>query len=193
MPSRSLHHWLTDRAGALDEIEGAHRSVGGTGPGRRYATQQINQAYVVLLASQFQAFCRDLHSECADYLVAPVADPDLRRMLLDNLILNRKLDRGNPNPGNLGADFGRFDLPFWPQVDAHRTQNPQRQLALEELNAWRNAIAHQDFAPIMLRAGRPVLHLAQVQAWRKACDGLAQSFDDVLGVHIQNLTGTLPW
>ena len=193
MPSRSLHHWLTDRAGALDEIEGAHRSVGGTGPGRRYATQQINQAFAVLLSSQFQAFCRDLHGECADYFVMPMADPTLRQMLRANLVLNRKLDRGNPNPGNIGADFSRFDLVFWPRVDAHRAQNSQRRSALEELNAWRNAIAHQDFAPAMLRAGRPVLQLAQVQTWRKACDGLAQSFDEVLAAHIQNLTGILPW
>ena len=46
MPSVSYDRWLIDRASALGEIEQAHRSVGGTGPGRRYATQQINQAYV---------------------------------------------------------------------------------------------------------------------------------------------------
>ena len=71
MSSVALHHWLTARASALDEIEQAHRSVGGTGRGRRYATQQINQAYAVLLSSQFQGFCRNLHEECADYLVMP--------------------------------------------------------------------------------------------------------------------------
>jgi len=42
MPSQSLEFWLKVRSRALDEIEQAHRSVGGTGPGRRYATQQIN-------------------------------------------------------------------------------------------------------------------------------------------------------
>jgi hypothetical protein len=35
--------------------------------------------------------------------------------------------------------------------------------------------------------------LAQVQAWRKACDGLARSFEDVLGGHLQRLTGIVPW
>lgn len=193
MPSVSLHHWLTDRTSALDEIEHAHRSVGGTGPGRRYATQQINQAYAVLLSSQFQGFCRDLHEECASSLVKAVADPVVRKLALASLLLNRKLDRGNPSPGNIGADFGRFELPFWPRVDAFRAPNPQRRAALEELNVWRNAIAHQDFVPAMLRAGRPVLHLAQVQTWRKACDGLARSFDDVLGAHLQTVTGTSPW
>src|SRR5262249_27331696 len=28
--------------------------------------------------------------------------------LRNSLVDNRKLDRGNPNPGNIGADFGRF-------------------------------------------------------------------------------------
>ena len=122
-----------------------------------------------------------------------MTDPTLRKLLLAGLILNRNLDRGNPSPCNLGADFGRFDLPFWPRVDAHRAPNPQRRAALEELNEWRNAIAHQDFVPAMLRAGRPILQLAQVQTWRKACDGLAWSFDDVLRAHLQTVTGTSPW
>src|SRR5579884_2178893 len=64
VPSAAFQEWSTVRAASLDEVENAHRSVGGTGPGRRYATQQINQAYAVLLSSQFQAFCRDLHTEC---------------------------------------------------------------------------------------------------------------------------------
>jgi hypothetical protein len=78
-------------------------------------------------------------------------------------------------------------------VDAHRPANPSRRILLEELNEWRNAIAHQDFAPAMLRSGRPVLQLAQVQGLRKACDGLAQSFDEVMSAHIQVKTGTAPW
>ena len=193
MPSAALHDWSTGRATALDEIEDAHRAVGGSGPGRRYATQQINQAYTVLLSSQFQAFCRDLHMECAFCLVAAVASQDLRVMYRLALVLGRKLDRGNPSPGNLGSDFNRFGLPFWPLVDAYRPQNSRRRALLEELNDWRNAIAHQDFAPAMLRDGRPTLQLGQVQGWRKACEGLARSFDGVLQAYISGKTGTIPW
>jgi hypothetical protein len=193
MPSLSLALWSADRSSALDEIEHAHRSVGGSGPGRRYATQQINQAYAMLLSSQFQGFCRDLHTECINHLIHPVTVPDLQVMVYSSLILNRKIDRGNPNPATLGADFNRFSLHFWPAVEVHRPQNAQRKAFLEELNDWRNAIAHQDFTPVMLRGGRPILRLSQVQAWRKACDGLARSFDEVLCVHLQGLTGTTPW
>jgi hypothetical protein len=193
MPSLSLQRWFAERAVALDNIESAHRSVRGSGPGARAATLQINQAYTVLLSGQFQGFCRDLHSECADLFVLPVADPDLRDMLRDNLTFGRKIDRGNPNPGNLGSDFERFNLSFWTLVEAHRPQNLARKVALVEMNDWRNAIAHHDFTAAMLKAGRPQLTWAQVQAWRKACDGLARSFDDVLRNHLQTLTGAVPW
>ncbi|HQU43183.1 MAG TPA: hypothetical protein PK867_10240, partial [Pirellulales bacterium] len=86
-----------ERRIALDELEAAHRSVGGTGRGRRYATQQINQAYAALLSSQFQGFCRDLHRECADYLVQSLTGV-LARAFGALLGENRKLDRGNPTP-----------------------------------------------------------------------------------------------
>src|SRR3981081_1801015 len=103
MPSLSLQRWFAERAIALADIESAHRWVRGSGSGARAATNQSNQAYTVLLSAQFQSFCRDLHSECADHFVSPVADLDLREMLRDNLLFGRKIDRGNPNPGNLGS------------------------------------------------------------------------------------------
>ena len=51
MPSVSLRRWNADRAATLGEIEDAHHSVGGDRRGRRYATQQIKHAFVVLLSS----------------------------------------------------------------------------------------------------------------------------------------------
>jgi hypothetical protein len=192
MPSLSLQHWLTARAAALDEIESAHQLIGGTGPGRRYATQQINQAYAVLLASQFQGFCRDLHTECTDHLVRAVAPASLQPILRLEFELHRRLDVGNPNPGNIGADYNRLGLNFWGRVEAEHARNPSRKAALEALNAWRNAIAHQDFDPARL-GGRTTLHLHEVRAWRSACDGLARSFDTVMGAHLRTATGAAPW
>jgi hypothetical protein len=147
----------------------------------------------VQLSAQFQGFCRDFHSECADYLVAPVANTVLREMLRDNLVFGRKIDRGNPNPGNIGSDFNRFRLAFWPLVDARHAENPTRRVALDELCEWRNAIAHQDFTASMMRAGQPHLTLAQVRVWRKACDGLVRGFDQVMRDHVRTLTGSNPW
>lgn len=75
MPSYSYRLWRTKRTRSLDEIAQAHAVIGGPARGRRFATQQLNRAYAVLLASQFQGFCRDLHSECVDHVLSVVAAP----------------------------------------------------------------------------------------------------------------------
>ena len=56
MPSRAYRQWQHVRARDLDQLESAHTLLGGSARGRRYTTQQINRAYAVLLASQFQGF-----------------------------------------------------------------------------------------------------------------------------------------
>src|SRR5262245_38651288 len=183
MPSHAIHVWDKIRVVALDEIENAHRSVGGSGPGRRYATQQINQAYAVLLSSQFQGFCRDLHRECIDHLVRVVIPIPLASLFRPGLARDRKLDRGNPNPGNIGSDFNRFGIDFWAEVSAADPRAGQRRSLLTELNEWRNAIAHQDFDPSKL-GGTTTLRLSQVRNWRAACQGLAVSFDSVMRVQL---------
>ncbi len=193
MPSVALQNWSGGRATALDELEHAHRSVGGARPGRRYLTQHINQAYAVLLSAHFQGFCRDLHDECVYHLVAPVVPGVLLATYRSNLLFGRKLDTGNPNAGNIGADFNRLGVAFWPAVDADSPRNPARRCALDTLNQWRNAIAHNDFAPHMYKGKRLTLHLAQVQDWRRACDGLARSFDNVLRAHVHAAAGAAPW
>ncbi len=57
MPSNSLLRWRESQRSKLDEIMEAHRAVGGAGRWRRYATEQVNHAYAMLLSSQFQGFC----------------------------------------------------------------------------------------------------------------------------------------
>ena len=131
MASKSLHTWKTVRQAALDELEAAHRGIGGTGRGRRYATQQINQAYAMLLSSQFQGYCRDLHSECAAFFVQSVPVVDVQKALLNILLENRKLDKGNPSSGNIGADYNRFGLLFWDAVKNLDQRNQGRRSRLE--------------------------------------------------------------
>src|SRR5437762_13428273 len=108
MPSISFRTWSTTRAPQLDEIENAHRSVGGSGRGRRYATQQINQAYAMLLSSQFQGFCRDLHTECVHHLVGVVVPISLQIPLRGECKWNSKLDKGNAKSGHMGRELNRL-------------------------------------------------------------------------------------
>ena len=184
--------WTTRRDRALNQIARAHAAVGGKGRGRRYATEQINHAYAVLVASQFQGFCRDLHSECARYLAAAINIPDLREIVRAELVWNRQLDRGNATPASIGSDFGRLGIDFWIEVDAYDPSCVRRRNLLTELNAWRNAVAHQDFNPAHL-AGTVTLRLSAVQLWRRACNGLAGAFDEVMRRHLQTVTGASPW
>ena len=168
MPSRSLENWRTKRTNELDEIETAHTAIRGSGRGRRYATQQVNHAYVVLLSSQFQGFCRDLHSECVDHLLQIIQPASLQSVLSAEFLLHRTLDRGNPTPSNLGADFNRLGLEFWSDVNRISRRNERRQKYLEELNNWRNAIAHHDFDPAKL-GGRKTLTLEIESVGSGAC------------------------
>jgi hypothetical protein len=188
MSSHALQGWLTVRKQALDEIENAHRKVGGPRRGRRHATRQLNYAYAVLLSAQFQGFCRELHDECVRLLVQWITPIGLRAPFGKALLQARKLDTGNPNPGNLGADFGRFGLEFWNEVNQLDVRNPGRCNELLELTQWRNAIAHQD--PDFL--AQETLHFDDVRAWRRVCENLAFCFDEVMQSHIESITGASP-
>ena len=193
MPSISYGEWRSSRAKALDEIASGHAAVSGTRRGRRFNTQQFNQAYAVLLAAQFQGFCRDLHSECVGHLVRSIPSPPVVQLLVrDEFTRDRKLDRGNAQPSSLGADFGRLGINFRNAVTTYDPRNAARMQLLEELNHWRNAIAHQDFDPAKL-GGTTILRLEQVRGWRVACERLAHAFDEVMRLHMEALTASSPW
>lgn len=195
MPSQSLIRWQRDARAELDDIADAHTALGGSGHARRVATVQINHAYAVLLSSQFQRFCRDLHSEASEQLCAALpawSGPILRARLAEA----RKLDTGNPNPGNIGSDFRRLGFDLWPLMRARSARIDGRKARLEQLNRWRNAIAHQDFSDttgLDLGSGRTDLWLADVRAWRAACDGLAETLDAVVHDALLRLAGRPPW
>jgi hypothetical protein len=192
MPSRALTIWQVDARRALDEIESAHLAVGGTGRGRRFAMQQINQAYVVLLSSWFQRFCRALHTECVEHLIGAPQYAAIRLIVYNSLVEGRKLNWGNANAGNIGSDYSRLGLDLWSKVHAVSPRAEQRQRKLEQLNLWRNAVAHQDFNKPRL-GGRTELTLSEVREWRRACNALALDFDRVARAYLISITGQAPW
>lgn len=188
--SASLQRWLHHRIVELDRIEAAHRAVGGSKRGRRWATGHINQAYVVLLSSHFQGFCRDLHSECIDRLARSITPTALQGTLRSELFFARKLDRGNPTPGNIGSDFNRLGVSFWPEMRRRNVLNRTRQSRLDQLSRWRNAVAHQDF-PLTLTPH--FVTMRTIRSWRRACDALAHSSDTVMRDYLTEVTGLEPW
>lgn len=191
MPSAAYESWKTTRAAALDEVEAAHAAVGGTGPGRRHATRQLNRAYILLLAAEFQGFCRKLHDECAA-IIASASPAGVRELVLENLGFGRQLDRGNATPGSLGADFGWLGIKFWPELVRRDKKAVVWQRQLDELNGWRNAIAHDNFNPP--RPGDTIgLRLDRVRRYRRACRRLARAFDSLLFDHLSARLGRSPW
>lgn len=189
--SISLRTWKAERLPALRELDAARQGLAGAQRGRRFARRQLHESYVVLLASHFQGFCRDLHDECVASFVQPVPEGVLRNAFRAALVLGRKLDSGNANPGNIGSDFGRFDLEFWDAVYNLDARNRTRRDEVGDMNAWRNAIAHQNFDPAKL--GGAALRLPLLREWRIACDQLAAGFDAVMRSHLMAVNGTAPW
>lgn len=192
MPSASYRRWAGPRSRTLDEIEQAHATVSGSGPGWRQLARQINNAYAVLLAAEFQVFCRDIHEECVRHIVNSITPRESRVVIEQEFMRNRSLDRGNASPSTLGVDFGRLDLQFWPAMDTQDRRSRERRSRLESLNTWRNAIVHQDFDRAT-PGGARFLSLRRVRLWRATCGGLARSMDRVLRAHVQSVVLTAPW
>lgn len=194
MTSNALTMWNHESLPKLEEIEKAHQAIGGTGPGRRSETQQLNFAMALLLSAEFQGYCRELHDECVQFIATEVGGPG-GAILRSELVKSRKVDSGNPNPGNLGADFGRFGIEFWPEVRKLDRRNQARQDGLEQLNQWRNAISHHQFDPpkLGLASGNISLQLATVRRWRDACNQLSIHFDLAIKNYLTTQFGKSPW
>lgn len=190
--SRALDNWDSQQIARLAELEAAHAAVGGTKPGRRYSTTQINHALVVAIAAEFQAFCRNLHSEAVGVLAAQIEDEDLSAIVASGMTGNRALDRSNANEDAISKDFERVGLDIWGEAVAAHRLTARRKANLRQLLAWRNAVAHQDFDPIKL-GGRTETTLRHAKGWLKNCTGLARTFDRVVGDHLADVTGNPRW
>jgi len=189
--SQALGHWRGERGWQLDEVERAHAALGGAGPGRRWRTQRINHAYAVLLASHFQGFSRELHAEVVRFFASRLAaeSHEVFDAVSYSFGVGLRLNTGNARADGLQNDFKRFGVDLWAELLALNSGNRVRRDKLEELNAWRNAIAHQDFT----RVRGEQLPLGRVRAWRTACGALARDTDKVVCAHLHGLFGLQPW
>lgn len=192
MPSDALIAWRTVRVPRLNNVEADCLHLAALYPTDPDRVQEHVRSYAVLLSSEFQGFCRELHSECANKLVASVGPSALRTVLRAQCLYARKLDTGNPSPGNLGADFSRFVFDFWPLVLALGPAHAARRHRLAMLNAWRNAVAHHDYDPAEL-GGTTTLTVPEVRAWQADCDAFASAFDAVMRNGLFAATGVVPW
>lgn len=192
--SEALRKWQIDASTAFDEIEHAHRAVGGAKPGRRFVTQQLNYAYVTLLAARFQGYARELHTQTAD-AIANGVNPDYRMLLVTGLTDARALDRANAHPNVIAESFYRFGFEIWQGADEVRTGKHQRRKKLRALIAWRNAIAH-DEVDAKLATGNlepRSITLDVCQRWRSSLNVLTYSLDVAAARKCEELGFPRPW
>jgi hypothetical protein len=193
--SKSLREWQTDAWAAFDEIEHAHRAVGGTKPGRRFLTQQLNYAYTALLAARFQGFARSLHTQTVNAVALGAHNATYRLLLQRSLTRRRALERHNAHPNSIAEDFARLGLDIWTLADQERSDNEARRRKLWALITWRNAIAHDDIdGKLEKGALEPTtISLGTCRSWRSALNVLATSLDKVAADQCQTLGLPRPW
>lgn len=192
VPSSALTAWTTTRAAHIDDLLAAHTALGGSGPGRRWRTEQLNWATTLALAAEFQGYCRDLHDLTTDEFAQWTGQLNgaLQHVITARLTEGRQLDRGNAHPGSLGSDFGRFGLQLWKELARRRPARASKwREALEALNDARNGIAHADASKIagLVQRGYPLSQLRTTRRFRGALDGLAPMLDDVVADHLGRL------
>jgi hypothetical protein len=197
MVSAALTQWRSTRACRLDRLMSAHVAVGGSGAGRRWATEELNHAIVLRLASEFQGFCRDLHQEAVRVVADALAPADfqLQEVLATPYAAARRLDRGNAEPVGLANDFGLLGVKLWPALGArYPSKSEEWRRKLELLNQVRNGLAHDDpsrLAKVQSAGWSPTL--LSVRRWRGALDGLAAGMDRVTGERLQTLLNVTAW
>jgi len=101
----------------------------------------------------------------------------------------RMLDPGNPTRQSISTDFARLGFDICADAGALDPRTPGRLRLLEELNSWRNAVAHQDWR----NASGSSIKLHDVRRWRSACSALALTFDRAVAAHLVTMVGTAPW
>ncbi len=195
MSSAALQDWQSVRSQGLDSLMAVHSTVTGGRQGRQWATEQLNHAVILRLASEFQGFSRDLHNEAITFIldVGVTANPAIETILRANLEFGRKLDQGNSNRSTLGNDFVRLGLPIVQEIKASSAINRRRLDGLDRLNNARNAIAHNN--PTQLAEVRVVqpLTMRSAKAWRRNLNGLTAAMDRHVGAYLKDLTGQQPW
>ena len=190
--SPALAEWFNSRRANVDELIRAHAAVGNAGPGAgagrppKAGTEQINEALVLRITTEFQGFVRDLldlttikivrGSGCATQFQAQVIAMGSR---------DRMIDRGNPHLDAIKKDFGRLGLAnVGADLAATNPKHAEDKAALQTLVELRNAIAHDDrdklasFASDGITATKGYATTARASLGRiaRALDGVAWDY-----------------
>jgi hypothetical protein len=198
MTSEALDGWRTTGRGRIDEMLALHRDATGAGQGRRWGTQQLNQAMHIALLAQFQKSCLSLHDEAVSVHVQ-AANSVQRGVIQQLMTQGRKLERNAPRPDHLGSDFARLGVPVV-QLLKLNTQAANELVYLGHLADFRNAIGHgnEDEARTIADDAtvEPRIRSTKrsVTTGRRVLDRLAGRLDDLVANELGDLLATTrPW
>ena len=189
MASRALQEWRTTQRAELDRLEAAVRAS------PRALRPLLVDAYILLLAGQFQLYCRRLHDEAVG-IVAAHLRPAGTAVILEELGLNRRLDRGNAHAAALSDDFRWLGSHLWTELVGMDRRNGRRRTRLDQLNVWRNAIAHQAL-PLREAHAATAADTARTfrcaRLWRANCSTLALQLDRFVKKRLNIMLRIRPW
>jgi hypothetical protein len=195
--------WLTARQAKIDELRRAHAVVGNVGPGSgagrppKRGTQQLNEALVLRIVTEFQGFIRDLLDLGTLRIVRGAgALPRYQTQLISAASHDRAINRGNPNMDSIRRDVERLGITqLGAELGKHNMKHSADVATLRELVELRNALAHSDddrLARLARQGIRP--SIGYVEASTRCLRRHARAFDKVLWNYLLSLfPGTDPW
>lgn len=200
--SPALVEWFGSRRAKIDELLGAHATVGsvgpGSGPGRppKAGTEQLNEALVLRVTTEFQGFVRDLLDLATIKIVrGSGCESAYQAQIIAAMTRNRMIDRGNPRLDAIEADLNRLGLQrVRQQLGAKNPSHAADVARLQQLVELRNALAHddQDKLRSLSRAGTRATK--QYVTVTRACLGRwAAALDKVVWDYLYGSFSTDPW
>ena len=188
MPSRALLDWQTDRTSRLTVVEAHCVAVGAGTPPNITFFDECLRGYVLHLSAHFQAYCRDLYTECTQVWIGGIPAGHQASAELQ-FFAGIRLEQGNASYENIKSDFERFGFMLDLQTGP---AGPQLVTDLAHLNAWRNRAAHQGRRP--LPPGTPqTLSLSVINGWLRSCNAIAALLDGIMATELHGITGVRPW
>jgi hypothetical protein len=144
--------WFGSRRANINELLRAHATIGnvgrGAGPGRprTAGTEQLNEALVLRVTTEFQGFVRDLLDLATIKVVrSSGCGPAYQAQIITAMTRNRSIDRGNPRLDAIEADMSRLGLQTIRQhLRAKNFSHADDVAWLQKLVELRNALAHDD-------------------------------------------------
>jgi hypothetical protein len=188
----ALRKWRSNRLTRLDLVLAAHPHAAGSRTDPAVAPEWT-RALVLIVASEFQGFCRDLHDDAAEAIARGVVSDDrrIRDIIISGLTVNRGLNRRGADVQTLEDDFLRLGMALWPSLSKqHPIAAPVWLEALRYLHKARNGVVHDDLTSVAIaQAAGWTLQIDTVRRWRKLVNEIAEAMGCIVNQELAESFG----